>query len=153
MLIVDEESGNSFGERAYALVLDPETLALAKPGAAGSSRRRGRRREPARQGRGRGTRGRDRPPATSEFSGSWSLTALLAKGEDGAFHSMEEIAGTGAQAIAGALPIAEQVLMGVVQHRTDSGGQVRAVEADHGGQVFLFDLDLPEAAFDLTALR
>ncbi len=153
VLIVNEDSGNSFGERAYALVLDPETLALAEPGRGWFLAMAGGDESPRAKAGAAALAGAIDAPATSEFSGSWSLTALLAKGEDGAFHSMEEIAGTGAQAIAGALPIAEQVLMGVVQHRTDSGGQVRAVEADHGGQVFLFDLDLPEAAFDLTALR
>ena len=60
---------------------------------------------------------------------------------------MDELAGTGEMAINGSIPLNEHMLMGVVQHRTKSGGQVMTVEADRGGQVFLFNLNLPEAAY------
>lgn len=59
---------------------------------------------------------------------------------------VEEITGTGQQEITGSLPIDAQVFIGVVQHRGESGGAVAEVQADQGGQVFMFNLTLPEDA-------
>ncbi len=150
VLIVNEDSGNSFGERAYALVLDPETMELAEPGRGYFLAMAGGDESPRALAGAAALPGAIDKARTSEFSGSWNITALLARKDDGSFHTMEELAGSGEQEVNMSLPIASQVLMGVVQHRTDSGGQVAEVEADRGGQVFMFDLNLPEGAFDLS---
>ena len=153
VLIVNEDSGNDFGERAYALVLDPDTMQLAEPGRGYFLAMAGGEESPRAQAGAAALAGSMLEPKTSEFSGSWPLTALLARKEDGSFYTAEEIAGTGQQEIIGSLPINDQLMMGVVQHRTDSGGQVEQVQADHGGQIFMFDLNLPPAAIDLSLLR
>jgi ABC-type sugar transport system substrate-binding protein len=43
-------------------------------------------------------------------------------------------------------PLARQVLIGVVQQGGESAGAVAEAEAGRGGQLFIFSLDLPEAA-------
>ncbi len=146
VLIIDEDSGNDLGERKMAVVMNTETmkpmemakgyfLAMAGGGA-----------NPRSAAGATALKGAIDKPRTSEFSGTWSLTALLATKDDGSFYTADELAGTGIQDVAGTVPINEQLLMGVVQHRTASGGQVRDVQADNGGQIFMFQLNLPEAA-------
>lgn len=152
VLIVDEDSGNAFGERKYALVLDPSTMQLAEPGKGYFMAMAGGTESPRAQAGATALAGAIDRPRTSEFSGSWTLTALLAQKDDGSFYSMDEIAGTGRQEIIGSIPMNEQLLMGVVQHRTKSGGQVMSVEADRGGQIFMFQLNLPEQAYELGML-
>ncbi|MEL7300806.1 MAG: calcium-binding protein [Pseudomonadota bacterium] len=152
VLIVDEDSGNAFGERKYALVLDPETMQLNEPGKGYFLAMAGGTESPRAQAGATALAGAIDRPRTSEFSGSWTLTALLSQKGDGSFYTMDEIAGTGRQEIIGSVPMNEQLLMGVVQHRTKSGGQVMSVEADRGGQVFMFQLNLPEQAYDVGML-
>ncbi|MEO1732569.1 MAG: calcium-binding protein [Pseudomonadota bacterium] len=153
VLIADEDSGNAFGERKYAIVLDPETLQLAEPGKGYFLAMAGGTESPRAKAGATALAGAIDKPRTSEFSGTWPLTALLAQKADGSFYTMEEIAGTGQQEIIGSLPMNDQLLLGVVQHRTKSGGQVSAVEADRGGQIFMFRLNLPDAAYDLSMLK
>ncbi|MEL6550297.1 MAG: calcium-binding protein [Pseudomonadota bacterium] len=153
VLIADEDSGNAFGERKYAIVLDPETLQLAEPGKGYFLAMAGGTESPRAQAGATALAGAIDQPRTSEFSGTWPLTALLAQKDDGSFYTMEEIAGTGQQEIIGSIPMNEQLLLGVVQHRTKSGGQVSEVEADRGGQIFMFQLDLPEQAYDLSMMQ
>ncbi|MEL6913199.1 MAG: calcium-binding protein [Pseudomonadota bacterium] len=152
VLIVDEDSGNAFGERKYALVLDPETMQLNEPGKGYFIAMAGGTESPRAQAGATALAGAIDRPRTSEFSGSWTLTALLSQKDDGSFYTMDEIAGTGRQEIIGSVPMNEQLLLGVVQHRTKSGGQVMSVEADRGGQVFMYQLNLPEQAYDLSML-
>ncbi len=152
VLIAHEDSGNSFGERKYALVLNPETMQLAEPGKGYFLAMAGGDESPRAKAGATALAGAIDRPRTSEFSGSWNLTAFLTQKDDGSFYTMDEIAGTGQQEIIGSVPMNEQFLMSVVQHRTKSGGQVADVEADRGGQVFLYQLALPEAAYDLTLL-
>ncbi|MEO1551723.1 MAG: calcium-binding protein, partial [Pseudomonadota bacterium] len=146
VLVIDEDSGNDLGERKMAVVIDTDTmkptemakgyfLAMAGGGAS-----------PRAAAGATALAGAIDKPRTSEFSGTWSLTGLLAKKADGSFYTMDELAGTGLQEVAGSVPINEQMLMGVVQHRTASGGQVSDVQADRGGQIFMFQLNLPDAA-------
>ena len=153
VLIVNEDSGNSFGERAYALVLDPRTMQLAEPGRGYFLAMAGGDESPRAKAGAAALAGAIDEPRTSEFSGSWPLTHLLARKEDGSFHTMEELAGTGMQEVIGSIPMNDQIMQGVVQHRTDSGGQVAEVMADNGGQIFMFDLNLPDSAFDLSSLQ
>ncbi len=143
-LIVDEDSGNDAGERKYVLPIDGETLELVEEGrgyflaAAGGS------------DNPRAAEGTAAIPGTftratsSEFSGTWNVTHLVAKKEDGSFYTQEEIAGTGAQQIIGSKPLDEQTFIGVVQHRGESSGIIAERQADQGGQIFQFNIDLDE---------
>jgi hypothetical protein len=140
VLIVDEDSGNDYGERKYALVLDPATLQLktANTGhflamAGGSDNPRG-----ADNASAYGGAVRESGPTSAEFSGTWNVTALVAKKADGTFYTEQELEGQGEQDVNESVSLAGSSLIGVVQHRTDSGGAVAEVKADAGGQVFLF---------------
>ncbi|MEL6504929.1 MAG: calcium-binding protein [Pseudomonadota bacterium] len=146
VLVIDEDSGNDLGERKMALVMDPKTMKPTEMAKGYFLAMAGGGKNPRAEAGATALKGAIDKPRTSEFSGTWSLTALLAKKDDGSFYSMDELKGTGIQNVAGTVPINEQLLMGVVQHRTASGGQVKDVEADRGGQIFMFKLNLPEAA-------
>ena len=58
----------------------------------------------------------------AEFSGSWDITGLVAKNDDGSFYSKEELSGTGLDSIQNAIPIEDHLYQGVVQYRGESGG-------------------------------
>lgn len=152
VLIVDEDSGNEFGERKFALVIDPDTMELAEPGKGYFLAQAGGSANPRAEAGASALGGTVSKATSSEFSGTWNITALVARKDDGSFYSLEELAGTGEQQINASRAINEQVLVGVVQHRTESGGQVEQVKADRGGQIFLFNLDLPASAYQ-TAMR
>jgi Ca2+-binding RTX toxin-like protein len=62
------------------------------------------------------------------------------KKADGSFYTQAELAGAGAQAIIGSLPLAEQTFIGVVQQSGESGGLVATNKADQGGQIFQFNV-------------
>jgi hypothetical protein len=143
VLIVDEDSGNEYGERKYALMLDPETLELATPGTGYFLAMAGGKQNP-RAANGVSAYGGTFSKATStEFSGTWNVTALLARKDDGSFYTPEELSGTGEQKINYSVPLNETLLIGVVQHKGESGGAVAEVEADQGGQLFMFTPNLP----------
>jgi hypothetical protein len=136
-LIVDEDSGNDFGERKYVLSLDGDLNVsaghlLALAGGKFSSRY-----EAGVSALG----GAFTKPGTAEFSGSWPVTALIAKKDDGSFYSMDELAGTGRQDVRGAISTAEQTFIGVVQARPESSGAVEANGSDAGGQIFMFTMN------------
>ncbi|MGF1457674.1 MAG: hypothetical protein ACFBSG_01465, partial [Leptolyngbyaceae cyanobacterium] len=143
-LIVDEDSGNDYGERKYILPIDSETLQLEEEGtgyflaSAGGSLNPRAIAEVAAipETFTRGT--------SSEFSGTWNVTHLVAQKEDGSFYTQEEIAGTGAQEIIEQYTLAEQTLLGVLQHRGESSGIIAERSGDQGGQIFLFNVDLGE---------
>jgi hypothetical protein len=141
-LIVDEDSGNDAGERKFILPIDAETLQLTEEGkgyflaaAGGSDNPRGLAEVAA-------IPGTFRNAGSSEFSGTWNVTHLVAKKEDGSFYTQEEIAGMGAEEISQQYTLAEQTLLGVVQHSGESLGIVADRNADQGGQIFLFNVDL-----------
>ena len=136
-LIVDEDSGNDFGERKYVLTLDDnldvrEGHLLAIAGGKHSSRY---------QAGVSALGGAFTKPGTSEFSGSWPVTSLITKKDDGSFYSMDELKGTARQTIRETLPMAEQTFIGVVQARSESSGAVADNGADAGGQILMFTFD------------
>ena len=136
-LIVDEDSGNDFGERKYVLSLDGDLNVSSGHllGLAGGK-------HSARYQAGvSALGGAFTKPGTSEFSGSWPVTALIAKKDDGSFYSMDELAGSGRQDIRSTMPIAEQTFIGVVQARSESSGAVEANGGDAGGQIFMFTMN------------
>ena len=136
-LIVDEDSGNDFGERKYVLTIDNEMNVkdahlLAISGGKYSSRY-----EAGVSALGSAFT----KPGTTEFSGSWPITALIKKKDDGSFYSMEELKGTARQDIRGEISTAEQTYIGVVQARPESSGDVEKNGGDAGGQIFMFTMN------------
>ncbi|MGB3295252.1 MAG: calcium-binding protein [Phormidesmis sp.] len=139
-LIVDEDSGNDYGERKYILPIDSETLQLTEDGKGYFLAQAGGALNPRAIGQVAAIPDTFSRATSLEFSGSWNVTHLVAKKEDGSFYTEEEIAGIGAQDIIGSLPLSEQTLLGVVQHSGESGGIIAERNADQGGQIFLFNV-------------
>tara|TARA_B100001939_G_scaffold194901_1_gene167637 strand:+ start:2383 stop:4482 length:2100 start_codon:yes stop_codon:yes gene_type:complete len=146
-LIVDEDSGNDFGERKYVLtiddnlnVTDAHLLAIA-----------GGKHSPRYQAGVSALGGAFTKPGTAEFSGSWPVTALIERKADGSFYSMEELQGSARQTIRDALPAAQQTFIGVVQARPESSGAVEANGGDAGGQVFMFTFDVNKSSAKLAS--
>ena len=143
VLILDEDSGNDYGERKLALVINEDTLAVEPYGtgyflaqAGGSKNPRALAGVSAYGGTYQAARG-------SEFSGSWDVTALVATKADGSFYTQEELAGSGVQNVEQSRQLADHRFIGVVQQPGESGGAVAAGKADYGGQIFMFSIDLP----------
>ena len=82
-------------------------------------------------------------PYSSEFSGTWNISALIARKSNGSFYSKAGLVGTGQQGVNGSLSHSQITLSGVVQHISESGGAVEANKSDRGGQIFIFNLELP----------
>jgi hypothetical protein len=143
VLIVDEDSGNDYGERKFALVIDEDTLAIEPDGTGYFLAQAGGNKNP-RALAGVSTYGETYKTASgSEFSGSWNVTALVATKADGSFYTQEELAGNGVQTVEQSRPLSEHVFIGTVQHGGESGGAVAATKSDYGGQIFMFSIDLP----------
>lgn len=140
-LIVDEDSGNSYGERKFILPFDSETMQLEEDGKGYFLAQAGGDLNPRAIAEVAAIPDTFSSATSSEFSGSWNVTHLVETKEDGSFYTQEEIAGTGAQEIIGQYSLEEQTLLGVVQHRGESGGIIAERNADQGGQIFLFDVD------------
>lgn len=142
VLIVDEDSGNDYGERKFALVVDQDLNVLPDSTGYFLAQAGGNKNPRALAGAAAypGTFSR---ATSSEFSGSWNVTPLVARKADGSFYTMEELAGTGAAQVAQSRPLADQVLIGVVQQPGESAGAVAATKSDQGGQIFMFSMDLP----------
>lgn len=143
-LIVDEDSGNDYGERKYVLPIDSETLQLEEEGTGYFLAHAGGELNPRAIAELAAIPDTFSSATSSEFSGSWNVTHLVARKEDGSFYTQEEMAGMGAQEIIEQFSLEEQTLLGVVQHRGESGGIIAERNADQGGQIFLFDIeDIP----------
>lgn len=150
VLVVDEDSGNELGERKYAIALDPETLEPLNPGRGHFLAMAGGKQNPRAQNAVSAYGGTFSRATSTEFSGTWNVTALLAKKADGSFYTEAQLAGFGEQAVNQSLPLSAQTLIGVVQHKGESGGAVAETKADQGGQLFMFDLELPEEDLQLS---
>ncbi len=138
LLIVDEDSGNDFGERKFALPLKSDTLELTEPNLGYFLAMAGGKHSPRGKNGVASIRGANSGATSSEFSGSWNVTALVSKKSDGSFYSKSELAGTKEQQINQMSSLADSTMIGVVQHRTESGGLVKYSKSDAGGQVFMF---------------
>ncbi|MEL6939723.1 MAG: calcium-binding protein [Cyanobacteria bacterium J06598_1] len=141
-LIVDEDSGNDYGERKYILPIDSETMKLKEDGKGYLLAVAGGKLNPRAIGEIAAIPDTFSSATSSEFSGSWNVTHLVETKADGSFYTTEELTGTNIQDIIGSKTLAEQTLLGVVQHRGESGGIVEERNADQGGQIFLFNVDL-----------
>jgi hypothetical protein len=143
ILIVDEDSGNDYGERKFALVLNEDTLAIEPDDTGYFIAQAGGNKNP-RANAGVSTYGGTfERKSGSEFSGSWNVTALVATKADGSFYTQEELEGNGVQIVEQSRPLSEHVFIGAVQHGGESAGALKAVKADYGGQIVMFSLDLP----------
>ena len=138
VIIVDEDSGNDFGERKYTLTIDADMNVeggnlLAIAGGKYSARY---------ENGVSAIPGAFTKPGTNEFSGSWPVTALIARKNNGSFYTMDELAGTSRQDIRETMNLADQTFIGVVQARPESSGVVAENGGDAGGQIFQFTVDL-----------
>ena len=140
-LIVDEDSGNDYGERKYILPIDEETLQLEEEGTGYFLASAGGELNPRAIGEVAAIPDTFTRATSSEFSGSWNVTHLVQTKEDGSFYTQEEIAGTGAQEIIEQFSLDEQTLIGVVQHRGESSGVIEERLGDQGGQIFQFRIE------------
>lgn len=141
-LIVDEDSGNDFGERKYVLPINESDMTLSEANTGYLLGIAGGKHSSRYQAGASALGGAFSKATTSEFSGSWNVTALTAKkGPFGmfGFYSADELAGTGEQKIIQGINTEDQLFIGVVQARGESGGAVAENSADAGGQVFQFN--------------
>ena len=140
-LIVDEDSGNDYGERKYVLPIDAETMQLREEGTGFFLASAGGELNPRAIAEVSAIPDTFTRATSSEFSGSWNVTHLVQTKKDGSFYTSEELAGTGAQEIIEQFALDEQTLIGVVQHRGESDGVIRQRQGDQGGQIFQFSID------------
>ena len=140
VLILDEDSGNDYGERKYALPItggmelrDAATGYFL--GAAGGTL------SPRYEAGAAALAGAFSFAGTNEFSGSWDVTGMVTRKDDGSFYSKEELSGSGMQDVADTVDIEDHTYIGVVQARPESGGQVEEIGGDAGGQVFMFEMN------------
>ena len=140
-LVVDEDSGNDYGERKYVLPIDAETMQLREEGTGYYLASAGGELNPRAIAEVSAIPDTFTRATSSEFSGSWNVTHLVQTKEDGSFYSQEELAGTGAQEIVEQFSLDEQTLIGVVQHRGESDGVIEQRQGDQGGQIFQFNID------------
>ncbi|MEL6471776.1 MAG: calcium-binding protein [Cyanobacteria bacterium J06623_4] len=141
-LILDEDSGNDYGERKLVLPIDGDTLQLTEEGTGYFLASAGGSLNPRAIEEVSAIPNTFTRATSSEFSGTWNVTHLVARKEDGSFYTQEELSGAGAQEVIESLPLAQQTLLGVVQHRGESSGITFDRAADQGGQIFLFNIDL-----------
>jgi len=144
LLIVDEDSGNEFGERKYVITLDPETMLPAQPNTGYFLAMAGGKKNPRAAAGASAYGGTFTKANSSEFSGSWNVTALVTRKSDGSFYSQAELAGTGLQRVNELSTLAESTFIGVLQHKAESGGAVAQHKADMGGQILMFNIRLPQ---------
>lgn len=140
-LIVDEDSGNVAGERKFMLQIDSNTMELTTETQGHLLAIAGGADNPRAAAGVAALEGAFSRASGAEFSGSWNVTPLVATKDDGSFYSKEELQGN-SDAVAALLPLSEQLFIGTVQMGGESGGQVKDVKADYGGQLFQFNVDL-----------
>ena len=139
VLILDEDSGNDYGERKIALPLNGMQLRDEATGyflgAAGGTL------SPRYEAGAAALAGAFSAAGTNEFSGSWDVTGMVTRKDDGSFYSKKELSGSGMQDVADTIHIEDHTYIGVVQARPESGGQVEDIGGDAGGQVFMFEMN------------
>jgi hypothetical protein len=150
ILLVSEDSGNVYGERWYTIPLDPGTMRPLRAGAGYFLAMAGGKENPRARAQVAALPGSFSRATSSEFSGNWNVTAFVTRKADGSFFTKEELAGPGEQRVNASVPLNDSTFLGVVQHKGESGGTIAEHEADYGGQIFVFQLDLPTSAYEPT---
>ena len=146
VLIVDEDSGNKEGERKYSLVIDSNNMNLMNPNEGYFLAMAGGKNNPRAKAETAVYPGSFSKATSSEFSGSWNITALVTKDENGKFYSMDDLTGVNYEKINQSVSLSDSTFLGVVQHKGESGGFLKKVGADNGGQIFIFKMNLPSGA-------
>ena len=147
VLIVDEDSGNEYGERKFALPID-SAMKLRDEASGYFMAMAGGEYSP-RTAVGASALGGTFVLADpekgdytdAEFSSTWDVTGLLARKPDGSFYTKTELEGRALFDIQEAIPLDDHALIGVVQKRGEAGGQVEELQADGGGQLLMFNID------------
>jgi hypothetical protein len=139
-LIVDEDSGNDYGERKYVLQINEANMQLAEANKGYLLALAGGNKNPRALAGAAAYNGTFTQASSTEFSGSWNVTGLVAKKQDGSFYTAQELAGTGEQDIISNIKLENQSLIGVVQMLGESSGAVASGKADYGGQIFMFNM-------------
>ena len=80
---------------------------------------------------------------TTEFSGTWDVSALVAKDANGKFLPISQTTGSNLAATNAGIALNDKLLLGVIQAGGESGGQCSDMMADNGGQIFAYQLNLP----------
>jgi len=143
VLIVDEDSGNDYGERKFALRIDPVSLNVLPSATGYFLAQAGGTKNPRAIAKVAANPGDFEKPRNSEFSGSWDVTALVARKNDGSFYTQKELKGSGRQLVEQSLPLNRHVFIGVLQQSGESAGAVKDNKADYGGQILQFSIDIP----------
>ena len=144
ILIVDEDSGNDFGERKFVVTLDPETMLPAQPNTGYFLAMAGGKKNPRAEAKVSAYGGTITKANSAEFSGSWNVTALVSKKPDGSFYSKAELAGANEQLVNELSTLAESTFIGVLQNKAESSGAVAKNKSDMGGQILMFNIRLPQ---------
>ena len=147
VLIVDEDSGNKYGERKFVLPLGPgmnlrsESSGYFLAMAGGEFSPRNASQASALGGTFHLQDSEENKYTDAEFSSSWDVTGLFARKLDGSFYTKEELEGRSLSDIQSAIPLDDHALIGVVQKRGEAGGLVEQLQADGGGQLLMFNID------------
>jgi hypothetical protein len=110
-LIVDEDSGNDYGERKYVLQINEANMQLAEANKGYLLALAGGNKNPRALAGAAAYNGTFTQASSAEFSGSWNVTGLVAKKQDGSFYTAQELAGTGEQDIISNIKLEKQSLI------------------------------------------
>ena len=143
VLIVDEDSGNPFGERKFALRIDPNDLGVLPDATGYFLAQAGGTLNPRALAKVAANPGDFEKASGSEFSGSWDVTAFITRKEDGTFYTLDELKGIKKAAVESGIALADHLFIGSLQHQGESGGAVKANLADYGGQILQFNMAIP----------
>ena len=143
VLIVDEDSGNKYGERKYVLPIKSD-MQLRDKATGYFLAQGGGALNPRAVDKVAAMPGTFKKASGTEFSGSWDVTSLIARKNNGSFYSKKELADQGTNSVAHAIPLSKHAFVGTIQQSGESGGQVSAFKADQGGQLLMFGVNLPD---------
>ena len=139
LLIVDEDSGNDYGERRMAIKIDNSmnvTNSYLLSIAGGSKNPFNNQMNEVLPNAFKGPIYSG--PTSSEHSGTWDVTALCDLS-----NSKDDLMGTGEVDYNMTKTLADKIIIGVIQDRNNSNGQALKNNSDAGGQIMMFDLKLP----------
>ncbi len=144
--IIQEDSGNDYGERMFIAPLeharDGKELTFYFVAMSGGEKN-------TRFANGVGVpAGSWSKPAGHEFSGVFDLSAFFVKNEDGSFTLSASDTGEAKRAADRSVGINDKSIMVNVQAHTQVGGLFSAFQLDRGGQIYMWAPDIPET--DLT---
>jgi hypothetical protein len=142
--IVQEDSGNMYGERAFIVPLEHEDdgseltyYFLAMSGGPENTRMKAGVSIP---------KGTFSAPDSHEFSGVFDASGFFAKDDSGDFVLSASDSGLEKRQADASVPINEKNILFVLQAHSQNGGILSAFQLDRGGQIYLLRPKLPEDA-------